>query len=234
MTAPKNARSKGGKRFYSWRNENYWSVTTILGALPKDALINWAKKYTAEYAVANIDTLTTMLVGDEPDLAGAVDWLKNASFRARDKAADLGTYVHAAAEAYALGQPWPEYPPEAVGRMDAFKLFLEEHKPVFLATEASVYNRTQRYAGTLDAIVQLGDRTLVIDYKTRGGTNYPVSGRTNSGGVYPDDALQLSAYRHAEFIGVADGSEAPMYPTDGAAVLHLTDDGYHLIEVDAG
>ena len=114
--SPRNATTaKSGQRFYTWRNENYWSVTTILKALPKDALINWAKKYTAEYAVANLGALTELV---EADQDGAVDWLKGASFRARDKAADLGTYVHAAAEAYALGQPWPDWPAEAAPRSE--------------------------------------------------------------------------------------------------------------------
>jgi hypothetical protein len=117
--------------------------------------------------------------------------------------------------------------------MEQFKHFLADHQPEFVATEASVYSRTQRYAGTLDAIVRLNGQLIIVDYKTRGGTNYPLSGQTK-GAIYPDDALQLAAYRHADFIGLPDGSEQAMYETDGAAILLLTDTGYQFMEVDAG
>jgi hypothetical protein len=224
VTSPRNASSRGGKRFYSWRDESFWSVTTIIsGGLPKPALINWAKKFTAEFAVSNFEALTA-LVESDPD--GAVDWLKGAAYRERDRKADLGTYLHAAMEAHSLGKPFPEWPAQVRPRMEAFLRFCEQHDPKYIATEASVYNRTQRYAGTLDAIVELGGRRYVLDMKS-------------SKDIYPDVALQLAAYRHAEFIGLPDGSEAPMHDTDGAVALHLADgeDGageWKLLEVDAG
>lgn len=60
MAAPKDARKSGSKRFYSWRNENHWSVTTIIdGAIPKRALIYWAANEVAEYAIRAI--------GKDPD-----------------------------------------------------------------------------------------------------------------------------------------------------------------------
>lgn len=222
MTNPKQATSRGSKRFYTWREENYWSVTTILQAVAKPALINWAKKFTAEYAVAHIDSLV-QLVNDDPD--GAIDWLKGAAYRDRDKKADLGSAVHAATEAYVLNKPYPDWPALIKPRMLAFQQFLEQHEPEFVATEASVYNRSERYAGTLDGIVRfkgLGDGLLVGDYKT---------GKA----IYPEVALQLAAYRNAEFIGLPDGSEAPMHPTVGAFGLHLpSEGGYELVDVDTG
>lgn len=225
MTAPKNARKRGAQRFYEWRGENFWSVTTILsGGLPKPALINWAKKFTSEYAVDNFDKLTSLLEPDAEgniDRDGAIDWLKSAAFRSRDKAADLGSLIHATAEAHVLGKPTPPWPVTAKPRMKAFLAFLDEYEPTYLATEASVYNRTERYAGTLDAIVEIDGRRLLLDTKT-------------GKGVYPDVALQLAAYRFAEFIGLADGSEAPMHEVDACAVLHLPEDGtYRLVDVRA-
>lgn len=223
MTSPRNARSVGSKRFYSWRNEKYWSVTTILsGGIPKPVLVNWAKKYTAEYAVDNFAALTALVEVGRDD---AVDWLKGAAYRERDRKADLGTHVHAAMEAHSLGKPFPEWPENVRPRMNAYLAFVEAHNPVYLATEASVYNRSQRYAGTLDAIVELGGKRYVLDMKS-------------SKGVYPEVALQLAAYRHAEFIGLPDGSEREMYETDGALALHLADgeDGegaWQLLDVDA-
>lgn len=232
MSGPRNSTTRGSKRLYSWRNESFWSVTTILsGGVPKPALLPWGIKSVAETAISSRNVVTEMLKRCEtPDdcIKGefcgpcieAVKWLKGAPYAKRDAAAELGTYVHNAVEAHALGKPFPKWPLLVKPRMDAFVQFLADYKPEYHLTEASVYNRTQHYAGTLDAIVTIHGRKLVIDVKT-GGKD-----------VYPETALQLAAYRYAEFIGLPDGSEEPMWEVDGAAVLHLpADGGYSLVDV---
>lgn len=230
MTSPRNSTTTKSGRFYTWRGQQYDSVTTVLKALPSEALIGWAKKYTSEFAIKNLDELTALV---EADQAGAVDWLKGASYRSRDAAADLGTEVHDAIEAHILGKPMPEWPLLIRARMEQFARFLERWQPEFQMAEASVYSRTHSYAGTLDSIAKIGGVTVLLDVKTRGGTNYPISGQSESR-VYDKDALQLAAYRHAEFIGLADGEEFPMPRVDAAAVLRLTNTDYELVEVDAG
>lgn len=239
MSGPRNATTaRGGKRFYSWRNEEFWSVTTIIsGGVPKPALLPWGIKSVAESAVAKRATLTAMLADCEtpkecakgvfcPVCTEAIRYLKGAPYAKRDAAGDLGTDVHAAAEAYSLGQPFPKWSPLIRPYMEAYVAFLEDFTPTFTATEASVYNRTQKYAGTLDAIarLQLPLQALPGDYilDTKSGK-----------GIYPEIGLQLAAYRNAEFIGLPDGSEAPMPDVDGALGLHLTPQGYRLIEVRA-
>lgn len=209
---PRNATtSKSGSRFYTWRGDRFWSVTTILnGGIPKPVLVNWAKKFVAEYAVDHFAALTELV--KTGDREGAVAWLKDSPYRDRDRAADIGTQVHAAAEAHRLGRPMPPWPLEIKPRMEAFAAWMEDFQPRFEAVEASVYHREQHYAGTLDAIVVVGGQRIVLDYKTA---------RT---GIYPEVALQLAAYRHAEFIAMPDGTEAPMPRTDGAAALWLPDD----------
>lgn len=223
MSDPKIATTlASGKRFYTLLGENYWSVTTILGAVPKRALIYWAANETAAYALENLDTLKR-LHEDDPD--GAYDLLKRSPWRKRDKAADLGTHIHEATQAHVLGKPFPEWPLVIRPRMDAFAQFLSDYQPEYEAamTEVGVFNRTQRYAGTLDAIVTIGGRKLLIDMKTGGKQ------------IYPETALQLAAYRHAEFVALPDGSQVPMPGTDGAAALHLPEaGGYELVDVDAG
>jgi hypothetical protein len=218
--APRNARSSGNRRFYDWRGESFWSVTTIIGGgVPKPALINWAKKFTAEYAYDNFSTLAEMHANDDRD--GAIEWMKGAAFRSRDKAADLGSVVHESIEAVALGKPIPKWPKEAEPRMDGFKAFVADCRPDFHNVEASVYNRTENYAGTLDAIATIRGRRYLLDIKT-------------GKGVYPEVGLQLSAYRMAEFIGGADFDEVPMPEVDACAVLHLPEaGGYELVDVRA-
>ena len=218
MAAPKRSAKRGSKRFYSWRGKNHWSVTTIIdGGIPKRALIYWSANEVAGYVVANIDEVAALIAKD-PE--GAYDLLKRTPWRSKEKAADAGTAIHEAVEAYTLGRPMPTWPEPVAAKMAHYERFLADYQPVFHMTEASVYNATERYAGTLDAIVTIGGRTLVFDMK---------SGK----GVYPEVGLQLAAYRFAEFVGLPDGSEAPMPETDGAVALHLTDEDYDLLEIRA-
>lgn len=201
-------------RSYSWGDESFYSVTSQLSALGKPWLGAWAAKMVAEYAVEYREEWTTL------PKAGAIRLLKGAPWEKRDAAGNLGTAVHDAIEAAVLGQSRPEYPENVAPRMAHFDRFVEDFRPKWLASEAAVFSRKYRYAGTLDAIVEIGDETLLLDVKT-------------SKDVYPEYALQLAAYRHAEFLGLADGSEAEIPATDGAAVLHITPDDYRLIRVRA-
>jgi len=224
-----------GGRFYLWDRQKYWSVTSIIGGgLPKPALINWAKKFTAEYAVEHADAFAT-LVADDPK--GAVQWLKDAAYRDRDRKGEIGSNVHEAAEAYALGKPYPEWGDDEAPVMGSFVQWLDEWRPKFMAVEAPVFSRSQKYAGTLDAVAEFDfpgqgfglnwgveeDRPirLLIDYKT---------GKA----IYPETALQLAAYRYAEtFFGLPDSSETSMPEVDGCAALLLRPRGYHFIPVRA-
>lgn len=244
---PKNARQTSTGRLYEWRSptaqigdppERFWSVTTILkGGLPSPALTAWGMKAVAEYAVANHRQLSGMLetvrvrrtdqngillVTDPDAVQAAIDWLKGSPYRERDRKADIGTAVHQAAEAHILGKPWPVPPDDVAPYVEQFRRFVTDFEPAFELAEASVYNRTEAYAGTLDAIAVIPGRgRALIDFKTTGK------------GVYPEHALQLAMYRFAEFIGLPDGTEAPMPVVDGCAVLWLAPDTYELVPVTA-
>lgn len=242
---PRNARNAShGGRFYVWgRGERYWSVTTILSALPKDALKFWAAKVVAEFAFDRSKTWFTM-GRDE-----AIDWLKREPLRFTGERADYGSAVHAAAEAYAIGRPLRgDFSDEERAAAGQFLRYVKLLSPRFIASEASVYSRTQKYAGTLDSIVEIElerllsiwgpglipwrppeGRTfvrLLVDYKTGGDIE-------EGKGVYPEVALQLSAYAHAEFMGAPNGIEVPLPEVDGAAVLHIQAGGWRLVPVDA-
>jgi len=164
------------------------------------------------------------------DLAGR--WVKGTPDRIRDAAAELGSEVHGEAErlvlqlardtglAWTEGRALPAWPEHLQAHMDSFVSFLDDWRPEYLATEATVFNRTQAYAGTLDAVMRLriGGQLLTVltDYKS--GNN-----------VYPEVGLQLAAYRNAEFVGLPDGvTEAQLPLIDAGAVLHIRPKGYRL------
>lgn len=219
MTGPANSTTdRWGNRTYTWKGEAFQSVTTLLRALPKPALVSWAGRTVAEAAVAATQdgTLTTMV---EADPAGAVAYLKQSPYTKRDTAADGGSWIHRVIEAHILGAQTPAYPVTVRPQIETFLQFESEYAPGWEASEVTVYNRRRQYAGTLDAIATIGGRRLLIDVKT---------GKA----IYPDYALQLAAYRHAEFIGLPDGTEHPLPTIDGAAVLHIRPRGFELREVN--
>lgn len=209
-----------GDRYYAWGGKNYWSVTTILGAMPKYWMKAWASKQVAEYAIGHVDLITMMMAQHPPK--EVIDWLKRAPDRTRDAGADIGAVVHEAAEAHALGRPYPEWTDVQRPYMEGYLRWLDDWQPTFLAIEAPVFSHKHRYAGTLDAIVEVDGVRLLIDYKT-----------TRSG-VFAETGLQLASYRYSEmFVGLPDGDEEPTPPVDGVAVVHLRPEGYKFVPLRA-
>lgn len=245
MAAPRAARSVSAGRTYTINGLTLWSVTTIIGnGLPKPAIAGWQARSIAEFAVANWRTIGGMLgavrlnrtddagvyiVSDPDAVDGAIDWLKGAPWRESKRKMSVGSAVHAEAEAYALGIPRPEALPAVAPYLQSFRHFLEDFKPDFQLVEATVFNVAEGYAGTLDAVARIGGRTFLFDWKT---------GKD----IYPDVALQLAAYEHAEGVLLRDGSSAPMPAVDGCAALHLRefdpelvdDRGYEVVPVATG
>jgi hypothetical protein len=216
VSTPKLARKgTGSRRYYQVGDERLWSVTTILQAVPKPALTYWAARETAAWVADNYAAIGPLI---DTDRDAAIDMMKGAPWRQRNKAADLGTLVHAVAEAHVLGQELPEWPEEADGYLNSLLAFMDDFQPEWSMAEATVASLKWRYAGTLDGIFTIGGRALIEDVKT---------GKD----VYPEAALQLAAYRFAEFVVMPDGSQVEMPKVEGGVVLHLLPDGYRLIPV---
>jgi hypothetical protein len=153
-------------------------------------------------------------------------FVSNAHKRTRDAAADAGTEAHKAIERYIIGDI---VDPRDLGELAAasFENFLEfekELKPTWEASELTVFNPTAKYAGTLDFIADipaLGEGLTLGDIKT-------------GKGVYPEAALQLAAYRFAEFATTANNNERVDMPkTERAVVLHLRPNSWELVPVQA-
>lgn len=217
-TGPRNAVTAGdGHRIYKWGDEEFLSVTTALSAISKPALTGWAARSVAEFVAKNLDTVNDLA---SRDTFAAIDLMKGSPWRQRDQAADLGKAVHAVIEAHVLDKPVPETALLIRPHMQQFARFCEDFRPRWLMSEATVYSRQYGYAGTLDAIAELDGVTWLLDVK---------SGKD----VYPEAALQLAMLRYAEFVGMPDGTEAPLPPIDRAGVLHVTADDYRLLPVRA-
>lgn len=220
MPAPKNARQTNRGRSYIWppTGEQFASVTTIQQALSKPALVYWSAKSVAEGALAR--EAEWQAIREEQGDEAAVRFLKGLPWDKRDKAADAGSAVHAAIESAVKSTEPPRWPKALDGFRVQFDRFLAAYQPEWVTSEATVYSRTHGYAGTLDSIATIGGRTLLIDAKS--GEN-----------IYDETAMQLAAYRYADWIDLGDARETPMPTVEGCAVLHLRPDRYQLVEIVA-
>lgn len=225
MAAPAGTRMTGRGRIYTRRGRNYWSVTTIIkNGVPAPALQQWGMTEVARFAVANHRQISGMLgsvrlvkaddgthlVSDPDAVEGAIAWLRQAPYRESERKADIGKAIHSLVESRILGTPVPEIADELRPRMARFAEWEATFAPEYLAAETTVFSDRESYAGTADIFARIAGRTLIIDTKT---------GKD----VYPDAALQLAAYAHADYVGLADGTDVPLPAFDGGAVLHLTD-----------
>jgi hypothetical protein len=187
-----------------------WSVTTILGALDKPALLYWASEQSALAAVHNEATWRGMLADDDPACAHtdaatcpAVKWLRDARFR-RPKgmrsATELGELVHRACEEYAVTGTRPGVDDEVRPFLDRFDGWLDRFGPSYQAAEVAVFHPDLGYAGTADAFLTIGGVRYIADYKS---SRKSVDAQGNPTKPYPEQVgLQLAAYRWARYAAV--------------------------------
>ncbi len=198
------------------------SVTTVIGVLDKSGpLVGWAKREVAACAVRNLDLLVRMR--DAGGDVAARDWLKGIPDFQRDSAADIGTRVHRLVEQIARGGE-PDVAADEEPYARAYRTFLAEYRPKFLAIEEIVVSLGHGedgaldFAGTLDAIAVIDGQTWMLDLKT-------------GAGLYAETALQLAAYASADFIGRPGTARRFRLPRASRyGVIHLRPEGARLVE----
>lgn len=260
MTSPKHANDTDHGRYYTHpaTGEQLVSVTNVLStAVAKPALVPWAAKITAEKALdllpafvnaALVEPCSPRRVADE--CGTCTNCLVKAAKRevnvVKEKASDLGTRVHAHAEAHLTGaqiEPDEEVEPyleQYLRFLADFEVDLAKHVE---AAELTVANPRLGVAGTLDLLLHLR-----LDGRSTDGTvkQLPKDGRAlwlidiktsatkPAHTTYPEMALQLTALRNATEMWLPDGSTAPMVTVKGCAVLNLRTNDYALIPLPAG
>ncbi|MEU1037683.1 hypothetical protein [Streptomyces sp. NPDC005907] len=213
-----NTIKRGGSRFYVDPDDGAIKVpgvTSVGGMLPKDYLTYWAAKEAAEAAVKNWDIVSELC---KRDPKGAVDYLKGAHRRTSGAASDLGSAAHDLFERLARGESvnLRHVHVDVKPHVRWFTEFLQEVQPEFLYLEETVWSDTHQYAGSFDAIAKIDGETVIVDWKT-------------SKAIYDSVALQLSAYRYADRIILAeDGSSVPVPKMAGGAALHVRPEGWAL------
>lgn len=205
---------KGGHGYYL-DGKRIPGVTTIIGqSSPSGGLLKWYGTEAAQWAAAHWELREEL---------GHDKWVEIAALAAettRDRAADRGRAIHEAADALVAGEPI-DVPEEIAAPASNVIRFLDAWGANVQATECVVFHTGYRYAGQFDAIAELSDgQRWLLDYKT-------------GSGVYSTVALQLAAYRNAEYL-IWDGREIAMPRIDATGVVHITENGFELIPVDTG
>jgi hypothetical protein len=209
----RRARSDGyGRfsRFYDTPEGSFPSVTTILNAVAKPALVPWAAKMERELVLRTAVELNDDLpMGLRlPRMAYSLELEKRlpktkAHQKELDKAADIGSQIHGRIEwelrrelRQEVGRE-PQLSEKALWGFMAWEDWRKQANLVPLAIEQTIWHGRNGYAGTLDLMAELdtpwGKRGIaIIDWK---------SGK----GIYPEALLQNAAYvSAARYLNHAD------------------------------
>jgi hypothetical protein len=222
---------RGRGHSYELDREKVLGVTTVLrDGVPKGALIAWAAGEAADYAIDHWDDLAALPLSERQEL------IRKAPDRTRDKAGERGREVHELVRRYLAGETIAP-PDELRGHVDAGLRFVDEWRVEELAVEFAVFaradpelGRRHAYGGRPDLLARLAD-----------GLDWLLDWKTALKGPFSDWALQLAAYRYADFY-VVDGDlddagdfvEHAMPVVDRCGVVHLHGDGsYELVPLEA-
>ncbi|MGY0023707.1 hypothetical protein ACVHNB_32655 [Streptomyces sp. YJ-C3] len=215
-------------------------VTTILSqGFPKPQLVFWAANLTAQDAFATLPSLVSASLRPAEKEA-AYDWLRKGHIRKKDERAAIGGAVHDVIEAHVLGQPIPESfltDDEIAPFVDNFLRFVAEWEIEFEASEMTVGNFTDGWAGTLDYLFRSPRiaAALAVPATTLFVGDTKTGGELDEKGVYPEAGAQMSAYRRAEVAWLRDGTQVPMPRVhDVGIVLHLRPEGYRPMPLKCG
>jgi hypothetical protein len=216
----------------------YGSVTTILSAIGKPALVNWAAKVEREMVVEEALKMYQEMFGAQQKM-GPESWKAylttrlgetKASQKVLTKAGEIGTTAHGLIENELnkrMGVPEKTLKPVPTETMEAalraFKHWVEWAESVNLepiASEQVVWSHKHKCAGTLDLVARINKRLSILDWKT---------GKF----IYGEAHLQNAAYRT---MWREMGHAEPDEPIDGWIVRlpKVADDPkFEAVEADA-
>ena len=239
---PTRRQNAGTGHSYFLDGERVPGVTTILGkGIPKPGLVGWAAGATADFVANRLELSPDGgSVNADRVVADALAWngtrgyrsakvsetdplprlalaeiLKNIRYADLSQASAKGTEVHALAATIARGED-VEIPEAMAGHIESYERWLDDFKPSNAIVERYVFSRKRRFGGTLDMIADIeGHGTMLLDLKT------------SRSGIFPETALQVAAYGHADFMLAPDTTkEIPMPKIDSFGALWLRADGY--------
>jgi len=199
LSAPATRRDGPGGRFYTINGQQYPSVTTIIAAIAKPALVPWAAKVEREAvseAAADLYAQWAAAAGPQLPRAAYLATLhaRLGQVKAHQKvlatAGDLGTEAHKLIEwtmRTALGADAGPKPIVRDPARFAFKAFEDwaarvALKPLLI--ERTIHSTVHGYAGTMDLLARVNGVITLVDFKT-------------SKAIYGEALIQSVAYSAA-------------------------------------
>ena len=192
---------------YTLDDKPITGVTTILNMIAKPALINWAANMAVDYIDAKLPVKRdkNILQVDADDFKSILEQARKAHCQKRDKAGDIGTFVHKQIEKWINKEPTDKMTLQAQKMFRNFTNWATENKVKFLASERQVYSEKYFFAGTYDFLCEIDGKTWLGDIKT-------------SSGIYPEMFFQCAGYQICE-------EEMGKRKIDGHIILNLKKDG---------
>lgn len=173
------------QHLYTALGNEYPSVTKILGIIDKSGpLIIWARREALK--LAKTELLKAIELGTPIDGAHLDEVLGRADKqpdKLKDEAADIGSKVHNAIDAYILGQE-PILDDQSRPGFENFLKWLDTAGIKIIKGDTPVASILYGFGGRLDAVGTKGDKIVVLDWKT-------------SNRIYDPYALQVAAYAQA-------------------------------------
>lgn len=195
------------------------SVTTILGAVNKPALVAWAANQGTKKLYTALDMLKEMDGGLHDKL---VEKLPHEFFKAgrqiMEEAAADGTAAHGIIEKVITKQPYDleSITPRAKNAVELFFDWQKKTNFEPIKAESTVFSKTHRYAGTLDFLARIDGEPCLIDFKT-------------SKKIYSEMELQVIAYLRA-----AEEMSGEKIPRAMILRIGKTDSAFEVKEINAG
>lgn len=157
------------QRRYRVNGERFKSVTTYLGTLAKDALLDWVER----------------------EVKAGRDWRQT-----RDEAAERGDHLHRLLLAAVLGEKvsLADLPDEYRIWGQAAMRWLRDRQPEVIEAERMVASLTHRYSGRFDLLAGIMDARVLVDFKTV--TKWSYDGEALRP-PYAENLLQLDLYAGA-------------------------------------
>ena len=197
-------------RIYHKDGKAYPSVTSVLSALDKSALIQWAANCAVDWIVTGADWSEPEKVNNprwivsELRLAEARTAYKRESMEARE----YGTYIHTLCELHLTTKQMVSSPHKQTDKlMSSFYSWFTKHNVKPIKTEVVVFG--DNYAGRVDLICEIDQ----FWYKSKDKKDQAAGRRkrvitlidfkTGKGSYYPTWYLQTAAYANAYNLGLA-------------------------------
>lgn len=188
------ARFNDETHIYTINGKRKTGTTTICGVVDKShALIPWAVGLAIDFVKANRRLL---------DTAGAEDIYEEAeeaSEKAKNTAADLGSQVHSWVEGDVKGQqPLMPADDRVVRGVVAWMDWRDQHQANIIHSERVVYSMVHDYIGTLDFVADIISCGLrCCGYLSKGMKLHVLGDIKTGNGIYPTMGMQTAAYAQA-------------------------------------